>query len=258
VRAGVRRVVVALEDPDPLVSGRGIAALRAAGLDVEVGTGASEALGQLAPYVKHRRTGRPWVVLKLAASLDGRTAAPDGTSRWITGPAARIDAHRLRARSDAVLVGAGTVRIDDPSLTVRLPPGDPSFRAQDDQPVRIVLGRAPDGAAVRPALELAGDLGGVLDHLGERGILQVLVEGGPTVAHAFHAGRLVDRYVLYLAPALFGGDDARPLFSGPGASTLEGLWRGGLRSVTSLEGDLRVELSAGDQPWSSGSGSEIA
>ena len=120
VAAGVARVVIGVEDPDPQVAGRGIAALEEAGIDVTVGVAAGEVAEQLAPYLKHRRTGRPWVVLKLAASLDARTAAPDGTSRWITGEAARRDVHRLRARSDAVLVGAGTVRADDPELTVRL------------------------------------------------------------------------------------------------------------------------------------------
>jgi diaminohydroxyphosphoribosylaminopyrimidine deaminase/5-amino-6-(5-phosphoribosylamino)uracil reductase len=239
-------VVVALEDPDPLVSGRGIAALRSAGIDVELGVGEEPAREQLAAYLTHRRTGRPWVVLKLAATLDGGIAAPDGTSRWITGEPARRDAHRLRARSDAVLVGAGTVRADDPSLTVRLPPDDAYHRGPDAQPVRVVLGKVPEGAAVEPALELGGDLGGVLDDLGARGVLQLLVEGGATVAHAFHAAGLVDRYVLYLAPALFGGSDARPLFAGPGAPTIDRLWRGRLHSVTSLGGDLRVELSAND------------
>ena len=99
VAAGVRRVVVAIEDPDVRVQGRGIARLRAAGIDVSVGVCAAEVRAQLAPYIKHRTTGRPWVVLKLAATLDGRTAAPDGTSQWITGEAARADAHRLRARA---------------------------------------------------------------------------------------------------------------------------------------------------------------
>ncbi|MBF6556133.1 MAG: bifunctional diaminohydroxyphosphoribosylaminopyrimidine deaminase/5-amino-6-(5-phosphoribosylamino)uracil reductase RibD [Acidimicrobiales bacterium] len=243
IESGVRRVVVAIEDPDPLVSGRGIAALRSAGLEVEVGVEREAATEQLAGYLKHRRTGRPWVVLKLAATLDGRIAAPDGTSRWITGESARSDAHRLRARADAVLVGAGTVRADDPALTVRLPAGDPDFRGPDEQPIRVVLGRAPAGAAVAPAWELSGDPGSVLDELGRRGVLEVLVEGGATVAHAFHSSRLVDRYVLYLAPALFGGDDARPLFAGPGAPTLADVWRGRVHSVTSLGGDLRVELS---------------
>jgi len=246
IGSGVRRVVVAVEDPDPGVSGRGIAALRSAGLEVEVGVEAAAAAEQLAPYLKHRRTGRPWVVLKLAATLDGRIAAPDGASRWITGEAARTDAHRLRARADAVLVGAGTVRADDPALTVRLPPADPGFRGPAAQPLRVVLGRVPDGAAVQPALSLGGDLGEVLDELGRRDVLEVLVEGGATVAHDFHVSGLVDRYVLYLAPALFGGDDARPLFAGQGAPTLNGLWRGQVRSVTSLGGDLRVELAPPD------------
>jgi diaminohydroxyphosphoribosylaminopyrimidine deaminase/5-amino-6-(5-phosphoribosylamino)uracil reductase len=223
-----------------------LAALRAAGLDVELGVGAEPAREQLAAYLKHRRTGRPWVVLKLAATLDGGTAAPDGTSQWITGPAARLDAHRLRARSDAVLVGAGTVRADDPALTVRLPPDDPYFRSPDEQPLRVVLGEAPAGAAVQPALQLSGAPDSVLDELGGRGVVQVLVEGGASVAHAFHAAGLVDRYILYLAPALFGGDDARSLFVGSGAPTIGQLWRGRVHSVTSLEGDLRVELSASE------------
>ena len=244
VAAGIRRVVVGIEDPDPHVQGTGIAALRAAGIDVEVGVAADEVAEQLAAYRHHRATGRPWVVLKLAATVDGRSAAPDGTSRWITGEAARLDAHRLRARSDAVLVGAGTVRADDPHLTVRLPADDPLFRGPDAQPLRVVLGKAPPGAAIEPAISLGGDLGGVLDDLGGRGVLQLLVEGGARVAHEFHTAGLVDRYVLYLAPALFGGSDARPLFDGPGAATMADLWRGELRSVTSLDGDVRLELSS--------------
>ncbi len=243
VASGVARVVVALEDPDPLVSGRGIASLQAAGVAVEVGVGAELVRSQLAPYLHHRRTGRPYVVLKMAASLDGRTAAPDGTSRWITGAEARSDAHRLRARSDAVLVGAGTVRADDPSLTVRLPDDDPLARGPDEQPLRVVLGSVPPDAAAQPALELSGDLGAVLDSLGRRGVLQLLVEGGPTVAHSFHQQGLVDRYVLYLAPVLFGGDDARPLFTGPGAAGIDGVWRGRVLSMTSLGGDFRIEFA---------------
>ena len=162
IAAGVARVVVGIEDPDERVAGRGIAALRAAGMEVTVGVAADEVAEQLAPYCKHRTTGQPWVVLKMAASLDGRTAAPDGTSRWITGEAARRDVHRLRARSDAVLVGAGTVRADDPELD-----GPPRRRRSSaEQPLRVVLGQAPAGAKVRPALELSGDLGDVLTELG--------------------------------------------------------------------------------------------
>jgi diaminohydroxyphosphoribosylaminopyrimidine deaminase/5-amino-6-(5-phosphoribosylamino)uracil reductase len=236
VAAGVARVVVAIEDPDPKVAGQGLARLRAAGVDVDLGIEAHAATDLLAPYLHHRRTGRPFVVLKLAASLDGRTAAPDGSSQWITGAPARADAHALRAESDAVLVGAGTVRADDPALTVRDAP------APRGDPLRVVLGRAPDGARVRPCLEHDGDIGNLLDQLGAQGHLQVLVEGGATVAHQLHAARLVDRYVLYLAPALFGGDDARGVFAGPGAPTIADVWRGTIRSVTSLGQDLRVDV----------------
>ncbi|HTZ09899.1 MAG TPA: bifunctional diaminohydroxyphosphoribosylaminopyrimidine deaminase/5-amino-6-(5-phosphoribosylamino)uracil reductase RibD [Acidimicrobiales bacterium] len=239
VAAGVRRVVVALEDPDPQVAGRGLAQLRAAGLEVAVGPGAEEAAEQLAPYLKHRRTGRPWVVLKLAATLDGRIAAPDGSARWLTGPEARADAHLLRAASDAVLVGAGTVRADDPALTARLDPAPP------DQPLRVVLGQAPAGARVHPALELRGEPGEVLDELGAKGVLQVLVEGGATVAHAFHRAGVVDRYVVYLAPALFGGDDGVPMFRGPGAPTVQELWRGRIVAMARLGDDVRLEVAGG-------------
>ena len=179
---------------------------------------------QLRPYLVHRSTGRPYVVLKLAATLDGRTAAPDGSSRWITGAEARRDLHRLRAESDAVLVGAGTLRRDDPELSVR---GDGSSEPER-QPLRVVLGRVPAGARARPALELGGDLGAVLDELGRRGVLQLLVEGGAHVAHAFHNQGLVDRYVWYLAPAFLGGDDGFPVFAGPGVPTMAQAWRGRL------------------------------
>ena len=234
VAAGVARVVVGIEDPDPNVAGRGVAALRAAGIDVTVGVEADAVAEQLAPYLVHRRTGRPYVVLKLAATVDGGTAAPDGTSQWITGPAARTDAHRLRAESQAVLVGAGTVRADDPALTVRHVAGP--------DPLRVVLGRAPADAKVHPCLERSGDLGAILDELGGRGVLQLLVEGGATVAHAFHAADLVDRYVVYLAPAVFGGDDALGVFRGSGTPTIDALRRGRFASVSRLGDDVRLDL----------------
>lgn len=232
--AGVARVVVGIVDPDERVQGRGVDQLRAAGIEVEVGVHQNEVEAQLAPYRTHRSTGRPFVVLKLAATLDGGTAAPDGSSRWITGEQARTDAHRLRAESDAVIVGAGTVRADDPLLTVR--------RVEGRDPLRVVLGRAPADAAVHPALELEGDLGAVLDELGRRGVLQAMVEGGAAVAGAFHRAGLVDRYVVYLAPKLFGGADARGLFAGPGAASIDDVWTGRIASVAHLGPDLRVEL----------------
>lgn len=237
VAAGVARVVVGVLDPDPQVSGSGVAALRAAGVEVVVGTEGDAVAAQLAPYLHHRRTGRPYVVVKLAASLDGGLAAPDGTSQWITGPAARADVHRLRAESDAILVGAGTVRADDPSLTVRHVPGS--------DPRRIVLGRAPADAKVHPCLEWTGDEEELLDRLGSEGVLQLMVEGGATVVRNFHERSLVDRYVVYLAPALFGGRDQLPLLAGPTVPTITDLWRGRFDRVTRVGDDLRVELVPG-------------
>ncbi|MGH9122155.1 MAG: bifunctional diaminohydroxyphosphoribosylaminopyrimidine deaminase/5-amino-6-(5-phosphoribosylamino)uracil reductase RibD [Acidimicrobiales bacterium] len=234
IEAGVARVVVATVDPDPKVSGEGLDRLRRAGVEVTLGVRGDEVERSLAPYLKHRRTLRPWVVLKLGATLDGRIAAPDGTSRWITGPQARLNAHQLRAESDAVCVGAGTVAADDPALTVRDLPGR--------QPLRVVLGKAGPDARVHPALEFEGDLGDLLDDLGRREVLQLLVEGGARVAWAFHNARLVDQYVIYLAPALFGGDDAVPLMSGPGAQSMEGLWRGSFTSMRRLGEDLRLDI----------------
>jgi diaminohydroxyphosphoribosylaminopyrimidine deaminase/5-amino-6-(5-phosphoribosylamino)uracil reductase len=236
--AGVFRLVVGITDPDARVAGGGLKVVEEAGLEVTSGVLAEEVSRQLGPYLKHRRTGRPYVTLKLAATLDGRTAAPDGSSRWITGPEARADVHRLRADHDAVLVGAATVRADDPELTVRLVDG-PS-------PRRVVLGHIPPGARVAPAAEMWGDLGEILDDLGANGVVSLLVEGGARVARSFHAAGLVDRYVFYLAPALAGGSDALGMFEGPGAPAMSGLWRGRLVSVEQLGGDLRVELEAAD------------
>ncbi len=232
IDAGVARVVVGVLDPDRRVHGRGVEALREAGVEVVVGVGEDEVRRQLAPYFTHRSTGRPFVVLKLAASLDGRTAAPDGTSQWITGAEARADAHLLRAESDVVVVGAGTVRTDDPSLTVR--------HVEGPDPRRIVLGRAPAGAKVLPCDEMEGDPADILDRLGAEGVVQVLVEGGASVAGAFHRAGLVDRYVLYLAPVLFGGGDAPGLFSGAGAGSIDDVWRGRIVETQQLGRDLKV------------------
>jgi diaminohydroxyphosphoribosylaminopyrimidine deaminase/5-amino-6-(5-phosphoribosylamino)uracil reductase len=248
IAAGIARVVIGIEDPDPAVAGAGIARLLDAGIEVSAGVQAEKVATQLAPYLKHRRTGRPWVVLKLAATLDGGTAAPNGSSQWITSPPARADGHRLRAESDAILVGAGTVRRDDPSLTVRdyRPPVAPADRPLD--PVRVVLGAIPDGAAVHPARQMGGDLGTVLDELGADGVVQLLVEGGAATAGDFHRASLVDRYVIYVAPALFGGDDANGLFEGAGAWDIANVWRGRFVAVERVGDDLRIELAPRDEP----------
>lgn len=234
IEAGVARVVYGIDDPDPQVAGRARARLEAAGIEVTAGVCADEIADQLAPYVTHRTTGRPHVVVKLAATLDGRLAAPDGTSKWITGPAARVDVHRLRAEADAILVGAGTVRADDPELTVR--------DADGPDPERIVLGRAPEGARIHPCRQMSGDLREVLDELGADGVVQLLVEGGGGVAGDFHRAGLVDRYVVYLAPKLAGGDDGVPMFAGSGIETMAEVWQGRFSSVVPLGDDLRIDL----------------
>jgi diaminohydroxyphosphoribosylaminopyrimidine deaminase / 5-amino-6-(5-phosphoribosylamino)uracil reductase len=234
VAGGVARVVFGLLDPDPKVAGRGADALRDAGIDVEVGVGAESVAEQLAPYLHHRRTGRPYVVCKLATTLDGGLAAPDGTSQWITGVEARTDAHRLRAESDAIVVGAGTVRADDPALTVR--------HVEGPDPRRIVLGRAPVGARVRPCTEWVGDEEHLLDELGRDGIVQLMIEGGSTVVRNFHERGLIDRYVVYVAPALFRGRDQLPLIAGPTIETLADIWRGRFVDVRRIGDDLRVDL----------------
>ncbi len=232
IEAGIVRVCIGVADPDPNVSGQGTTALLAAGIEVAQGLGDVEA--SLQPYLHQRRTGRPWVVLKLAATLDGRIGAPDGTSQWITSPQARADAHALRARCDGVLVGAGTVRADNPALTVR--------DVHGTDPRRFVLGSVPAGAAVHPCTEVSGPLREVLADLAKNDVVELLVEGGAHVAGEFHRSGLVDEYVVYLAPALAGGDDGLPMMAGPGMATIADAWRGDITEVRRVGPDLRVTV----------------
>jgi len=232
---GLDRVVVAMVDPNPRVRGRGLARLRRAGIPILLGPGAEEARRLTAGYRSRVERGRPLITLKLATTLDGRIAAASGDARWVTGPAARRLAHALRDISDAVLVGAGTVRADDPQLTCRLPGGhDPLRIVLAGRKLRLpararVLARggpptwliAPRGApAARVAalrrrgvevLLLPGRRGRVpfaalARLLGTRGLTSLLIEGGGTVAAEALAARVVDRLVLFVAPALLGGD----------------------------------------------------
>jgi len=235
VGLGLRRIVVAMVDPNPRVRGRGIAKLRRAGIPVAVGPGAEEARLLTAGYRARVLHGRPLVTLKLATTLDGRIAAAGGDARWITGPAARRLAHALRDVSDAVLVGAGTVRADDPRLTCRLPGGHdpvrivlagPALRlpararvlARGGPPTWVVAPRGAPAARVaalrRRGVEVflvPGRRGRVpfaalVRLLGARGLTSLLVEGGGTVAAEALRARAVDRLVLFVAPAILGGD----------------------------------------------------
>lgn len=268
--AGVGRVVSATVDPNPVVSGRGHDRLRAASIEVRTGVLEEEAVRQNEAYLKHVRTGLPFVTWKMASSLDGKVAARDRTSRWITGEAARRDVHRLRAASDAILVGAGTAIADDPSLTVR----DPSYRGKP--PLRVLVdgrGRvAPTGdlfddaaptlvattglaplerreawrAAGAEVLELEPEAGHVplvalLEHLGKRDIQGVLLEGGPTLAWAAVEERVVDKVVVYLAPKLIGGEDAPTVLGGRGFAPVANALPLRIRSFDLAGEDLRVE-----------------
>ncbi|MGO9873713.1 MAG: bifunctional diaminohydroxyphosphoribosylaminopyrimidine deaminase/5-amino-6-(5-phosphoribosylamino)uracil reductase RibD [Acidimicrobiia bacterium] len=274
IAAGVTRVIAALEDPDPNVAGRGFARLRAAGVDLTVGVGGRRAARALAPYLHHRRTGRPFVIAKVASSVDGRVAAADGTSRWLTGDLARADAHELRADSQAIMVGAGTAIADQPHLTVRgVAP------APEQPPTRVLLdahGRVPAagplfntrvaptlvvtthdahagmvdawraaGAKVEPvaaAVDGVGvDLDETLELLGREGVLQVLVEGGGTVLGSFLAGEHTQRLVVYVAPLALGTRGTPALaFGGP--DTIDDARRYELASVRQLGPDARLEF----------------
>ena len=236
IAAGISRVVVATADPNPEAAG-GAATLRAAGVAVELGLLGDLARAQNEVFLFGLTHQRPFVIAKIAASLDGRIAAADGTSRWLTGPAARRRVHQLRAEVDAVLVGSGTVLADDPELTVRL---DGATAAP---PLRVVIDRrgrvgthhrvtndaAPTLIAAEPTLDA------VLAGLHARGVRSVLVEGGSEVLAAFLRDGLVDRLHVHLAPVLLG-EQGRPVVAGPWASTLADAPRLSLSSVE-REGD---------------------
>lgn len=238
IAAGVSRVVAAMRDPFPQVDGAGFEKLKAAGITVEFGLMETQARALNRGWLSRIERGRPWMRVKLATSLDGRSALASGESKWISGEASRVDVHRWRARAGAIVTGAGTVLIDDPSLTVRFDDGTPFA-----PPLRVVLdpglatiarGRvregdaptlyihAPDAkpprgidaqTAAAPVRDGRFDLEAVLKLLASRGVNEVQLEAGATLAGAFLAAGLVDEILLYVAPVLLG-DRARPLFDG--------------------------------------------
>jgi diaminohydroxyphosphoribosylaminopyrimidine deaminase/5-amino-6-(5-phosphoribosylamino)uracil reductase len=245
VAAGVTRVVAACRDPFDQVAGQGFAKLAAAGIDVEFGLMEAAARRVNRGFFSRIERGRPWVRVKLAMSLDGRTALENGESKWITSDAARADVMRWRARSGALMTGIGTVLADDPRLTVRLPEGEEFV-----PPLRVVLderGRLParsalltDGAAPTLAVhaddivpdygdEVSAfavrrlgpglDLAAVLSQLGQRGVNELQVEAGATLSGALMAAGLVDELLVYIAPVLLG-DRSRPLLAGLSPGTM--------------------------------------
>lgn len=272
IEAGVARVVAAVIDPFPPVAGQGAALLRAAGIDVEIGVNEAAAIAINRGYFARLQRGRPWLTLKIAASLDGRTALADGRSKWITGATARADVHRGRARASAVVTGVDTLLADDPALTAR--PVD--IEAGVLQPLRVVLDsslRTPTTAAVlaqpgrtlvfttrgagaaADALTAAGAeievvapdaagrcrLGDVLERLAALGVNTVWTEAGPTLSGTLVAAGLVDELVVYLAPQLLG-DTARGMFAIPALKSLDERIDLELVEVRRLGSDLRVLL----------------
>ena len=268
IKAGLRRVCYAIRDPNPRVSGGGAARLAASGIEVSSGLLAAAARALNPGFLSRMERGRPWLRVKLAASLDGRTALANGQSRWITGDAARADVQRLRARSSAVMTGSATVLADNPRLDLRLP-------GATRQPLRVVLDTrlrispsarivAPPGrllvltastdAARSSGFEAAGasveripagpeglDLAAVMQHLAGLEVNELQVESGPTLVGALLSAGLVDELVLYFAPALFG-TDAHPLVRLSGITTMAGRIEFAIADLRRVGRDLRIML----------------
>lgn len=239
--AGIARVVHAVSDPNPAAAG-GARSLAEAGVQVSSGLLAAEvAAGPLRSWLHFARTGRPHVTWKYAASLDGRSAAEDGTSQWISSPESRAQVHRLRARADAIVAGTGTVLADDPRLTARSPDGAPAAH----QPLRVVVGQrpVPPGARVfddaAPTVRIIEhDPVAVLAELAARDVVEVLLEGGPTLAGAFAAAGCIDRVLAYVAPVLLGSGAAA---LGPaGVGSISQAWRLYVEETTMCGPDVRI------------------
>lgn len=274
INAGVSRVVAAMEDPNPLVAGKGFALLQAAGIEVATPLMAAEAEALNIGFVQRMRQGKPWVRLKMAGSLDGRSALANGQSQWITGPESRADGHRFRARAQAIITGVGTLLADDPRLTVRdvdLPVGQsgepvplaPSVRVVVDSHLRMpttakilqnacVVATASTDPAKTAALQDAGaevvclpdangrvDLAALLDLLATRGVNEAHVEAGATLSGTFLKSGLVDELLVYIAPVVLGCD-ARGWFDGLDLVSLDQKSTWQFHDVRMIGGDMRV------------------
>jgi diaminohydroxyphosphoribosylaminopyrimidine deaminase/5-amino-6-(5-phosphoribosylamino)uracil reductase len=271
VAAGLRKVVVAMQDPAPHVNGAGIALLRQAGLDVEVGLLGEDAARLVAPFVKLMTRGLPWVHAKWAMTLDGKIASRTGDSRWISGESSRRVVHQLRGRMDAVVVGIGTALADDPLLTARpagprtatrivvdtsarLPLTSQLVRTARDAPVIVAVASNAEGGRCR-RLEEAGvevlrldqppsqaglPLESLLEQLGVRRMTNVLVEGGATLLGALFDRQLIDECHVFLAPQLLGGRDAPTPLAGVGLDRLASAARLDQPQIEVLDGDVYV------------------
>jgi len=270
IRAGVSRVVVPIEDPNPKVSGKGFEHLRSAGVEVAVGLLAREAEQLNEKYLHFMRTGRPFVHLKLAASLDGKIATRTGDSRWITGAESRARVHEMRYECDSILVGAGTAQADDPLLTDRsgkkrrrplvrvvldetlnISPESQLVGSAKETPVLIFAGKSAAAAQVND-LESRGievvrdsadgrDLRSVLEELGRRSLSSVLIEGGATVAGKFLEAGLVNKVSFFIGPIIIGGSDAPGAIGGRGARTLAEAFR--LENIEIIQRGQDIEVT---------------
>lgn len=271
ISAGIARVFVGTQDPNPRVAGRGIAGLKAAGIPVQVGILEVECRRLIAPFAKHVTTGRPFVILKSAVTLDGKTATSSGDSQWVSGPESREFVHRLRDRVDAIMVGIGTVLGDNPRLTTRLPDGgrdplrvvvDSNLRIPEDAAVLSVASEAPTlivtthaasseklarlrnrGTEVLQVAERNGrvDPSEMMTRLGGLGVQSILLEGGSELNSALlHAG-MIDRVMLFFAPLLLGGSDGKGLFAGLGAARLIDALRLRDLHVSRIGDDILIE-----------------
>jgi diaminohydroxyphosphoribosylaminopyrimidine deaminase/5-amino-6-(5-phosphoribosylamino)uracil reductase len=273
IKAGIKRVVAAIDDPNPKVSGGGLAQLRAAGIEVRTGVCAEQAARLNEAFIHFMRTGRPFVHLKMAMSLDGKIATRSGDSRWITGEAARARTHELRHQYDAIMVGGGTVRADDPLLTdrsgkkrrrpllrvvidkcLRISPQAKLTQTAKDAPVLIFTGTEAERSAAAVfethGVELVPktDLPEVLAELGRRSIQTVLVEGGATLAGLLLEAGLIDKVTFFIAPIIIGGKDAPSAIAGAGAEKLADAFQ--LSNVEVAQHGRDIEITGYPQPRS--------
>lgn len=234
IREGVSRVVVGSLDPDERVSGMGIKLLQDAGVEVELGLLSSEIKADLAPYLVHRHLGRPFTFLKIAATLDGYIAASNGSSKWITSAQSREEVSRLRAYSDVVITGAGTIRADDPSMR--------AHGFEGNSPKRIVLGDIPVSAKILPATSYRGAIGELMTSLAAEGVIVAMVEAGSKVAKSYLDDGLIDQINLFLAPKFIGGSDGIKIFDGQGAASIADTYNFEISTVQKWGPDVEITL----------------
>lgn len=267
VESGIKRVVIAMEDPNPLVAGKGISRLKSVGIDVEVGLLEAEARALNPAFLRSLETKRPYVILKTATSLDGKIALEAGESQWVTGDEARRDVHELRAKVDAVLTGIGTVLADDPALTVRLdvptrqplrvildrdlriPLSSQLVRSANDVPVLVYT--LSDDDVKRDALSQTGveladysTLDNVFRDLYRRGVGRLLVEAGPTLVTSLLDGRYADEWVMYQSPRVFGGNGG--VYRSTQVGPLDTIERFVIKSVETVGTDIKLVMRKGE------------